>query len=361
MKTVKTLYWIDDDHDQNAHRTPKGASKRAIEDGLNVHLQAMQFKSHKDYAEFIANLPESKTYGVLMDYKLTNVGALEGSEYGTTWAAQLRALKPSIPVVGVSLENEKEVPRFRMENFLAFFSRKVFLHGKPPLLELKALLEGYSTIWRAMTKGNSKTGLELMIKLVKPPEGAEELLRVALPPALRGSFDDETPHAASRWIWHQFQGEPGFLFDELETATFLGITKEAFLERAADAFADARYTGALACKDRPRWWVCQLRGAAEKQVGQDLVGPVAQSRDKLLLSFGIQKEKIGALFAKTYGRHGYCQPPECVSFKDQDSKNERRLNERVPALLKDTLIDEVDANPPFGFQARRHFKLDETE
>ncbi len=358
---MKTLYWIDDAHDQNSRRTPHGPNAKAIKDGLVVDFEVKLFSAHKDYAEFIAELDESKTCGVLMDYKLTNVGALAGSEYGTTWAAQLRSLKPSIPIIGVSLEKEKEVPKFRMENFLAFFSRKVFLAGKPPLLELKALLEGYSAIWRARERDKSASGLDLMTKLTKAPKEATELLRVAIPPALRGDWDDESPHAAARWIWHQFQGELGFLFDELEAATFLGIKKEAFLEYAADAFASARYTGALACSDRPRWWVCQMRGAAEKQIGQGLVGPAAQSRDKLLLSLGVKKPKIAALFAKTYGRQGCDKPPECVAYKDQDSKNEGRLKERVPALLKDTLIDEADANPPFGFQARRHFKLDETE
>lgn len=356
---MKTLYWIDDDHDQNSRRTPHGPSARAIKDGLGVDFEVKLFSAHEDYAEFIAKLPESKTYGVLMDYKLTNVGARAGSEYGTTWAAQLRALKPSIPIVGVSLENEKEVPKFRMENFLAFFSRKVFLDGKPPLLELKALLEGYTAIWRARTRVSSTSGLDLMMKMVKAPEGAVELLRVSIPPALRGIWDDETSHAAARWIWHQFQGEPGFLFDELEAATFLGIKKEAFSEFAA-AFANARYTGVLACEDRPRWWVCQMRAAAEKQIGQRLVGPVAQSRDKLLLSLGVDKTKTAGLFAKAYGRHGSDQPPECVAYRDQDSKNEGRHKERVPSLLKDTLIDEADANPPFGFQARRHFKLDQS-
>jgi hypothetical protein len=349
---MKTLYWIDDEYD---NRKPTGASERALKNSLGVDFKAPPFPNHKEFAEFITKLPENKTYGVLMDYKLTNVGANFGTEYGTTWAAQLRALKPSIPIVGVSFEDEREVPRFRMESFLAFFKRSLFHHGKPPVQELRALFEGYSEVWKARSKRKSASGLDLLERLVKAPEEASDLLRVAIPPALRGSWDDETPHAASRWIWHQFQGEPGFLFDELEAATFLGITKDAFLGYAVNAFASARYTGTLACEARPRWWVCQMRGALEQQIGHNLVGPAAQSREDLLLSLGIKKDKIAALFAKAYGRHGYDQPPECVAYKDQNSKNEGRCNERVPALLKDTLIDEEDANPPFGFQARRHF------
>lgn len=349
------LYWIDDSNDPTAY-VPKNAGRKHLESQLQVKLEVPPIKEHADFGKLVAGMTAESTFGVLMDYQLTKVGEGGGSEFGTVWAAQLRAANPSIPVVGLSSKPEKDIPRFQMENFLAFFERKVLLGAKPPVGELSALFKGYRTIWEKWKAQEDLPGLDIMMSLLRAPAAATELLRVAIPAELRGKWDNETPHAATRWIWHQLQGVPGFLFDELEAATYLGLTLEAFRRpRIVKHFVAARYEGALACGDRPRWWVCEMRDPVEKVVKQHLVGPVAESREELLGALRVPAKDRPLMMAVPHGRKKCDLPPECVTFRDQNSKNEGDLGARVPALLRDTVVDEIDANPPFGFQARRHF------
>ncbi len=351
----KLLFWIDDAQKTRIRQVPEGASKKCLENGLNVRLEIKTLSSFEEFEEIANAMPVDVTYGVLMDYQLIKVGSNGNTEYGTTWAAHLRAQKPCIPIIGLSSEKESSIPRFRMENFLAFFKRGELI-SNPPLGQLTALFQGYRTVWSNFRKMSTSSGVDIMVKLLKAPPAAEKLLRSTIPPFLREKWDPETPHAAARWIWHDLQGRPGFLFDELETATYFGITENAFCTVSGHQhFEAARYKGFLVCDERPRWWVSLLRGAAEKIIERTLVGPTAASRSDLLAAFDIPEENRLAMFAVPRRRNSFL--PECVAFPDQDSKNSRQLDKRVTALWRDTIVDEVDANPPPGFQAPRHFKF----
>lgn len=353
----KKIYWIDDSNDPSAY-VPKGASKKHLETELGGEMIIPAIKEHLDFSKLIAEFNSSKTIGVMMDYQLTRVGAGGRSEFGTVWAAQLRAAQPSIPIIGLSSMPQKEIPRLQIENFLAFFNRKSLLGRNPPVAELKALFTGYNEIWKKYHTKKKTPGLDLMMTLISPPQDAVELLRVAIPANLRSPWDIESPHTAARWIWHQFQNTPGFLFDGLGAATYLGLTESAFAQlQTQESFREAEYNGVLACAARPRWWICKMREAVEKIMKQRVSGPVSQSRDLLLGALNIPAKKHKAMLAVPHGRKTSGLIPECIAFPDQDSKNEGLLNERVAAMLADTMVDEADSNPPFGFQAIRHFKL----
>ncbi len=353
------LYWIDDVYDPSSRRLPSGAGKRGIESALVADLEVKLFESSSDYGAFVAKMPIATTYGVLMDYQLTNVGEQKKAEYGTTWAAQLRAQKPSIPIIGLSSEDERVIPKFRMENFLAFYKRNELVGAKPHIVgELSSLFGGYRTLWGKWKSNKTSFNLDQLMRQLCVPQPAAELLRVAVPHELRGLWDEETPHAASRWIWHQLLGVAGFVFDDMEAATYLGVTKSSFIEiQENEYFKRAQYRGVFACDVRPRWWICNMRSAVESILGHEIFGPVSQSRNELLEALKIPKRLRLSKLAEAHGHKGQGILPECVAFPDQDSKNQGLLEKRVPALLRDTIVDESDANPPFGFQSLRHFKL----
>jgi len=354
------LYWIDDEYEIAAkRRVPTGAGKREIESGLKADLKVQLFKNSSEYGAFIAELPVSSTYGVLMDYQLTNVGEKNKVEYGTTWAAQLRAQKPSIPIIGLSSEDGKKIPKFRMENFLAFYKRNELVGAKPHLVgELFSLFEGYRSLCAKWKSQKGAFDLNHFMKQLHAPDPITDLLRVTIPEELRSLWDEETPHAASRWVWHQLLGVAGYVFDEIEAATYLGLTESAFLEfKKNKYFQAAQYIGVFACDVRPRWWICKMRSAVEAILDDEVMGPVSHSRDELLGALEVPKKAREHKFARAYGHKGRGLIPECVVFPDQDSKNQGYLDKRVPALLRDSVVDESDANPPFGFQSPRHFKL----
>jgi hypothetical protein len=352
----KLLYWIDDNNDRGARRLSE-ANKGLINRELKVEVVTPPINTHADFEEVIRKMKVSDTYGVLMDYQLTGTSESGRMEYGTVWASKLRATKPAIPVIGISAAPESSIPRMQAESFLAFFMRKSLLGKAPPMKEIKALFEGYGTlfaIWKSRSKAD---GLNIIVPKLDAPEEVDALLRLAVPADLRGKWDQESPHAAARWIWHQLQGVQGFLVDPLEAATALGITEEAFLSRQNNKhILSARYRGLLSCDDRPRWWACSLRPAVEKIVGEPVDGPIGYARSRLLSKLGVPTDAQAAMFAHPYARKKSEVPPDCVTFIDQASKNENRLEDREPALSEDTVVDEVDANPPLGFLPRRRFK-----
>lgn len=345
---MKTLYWIDDKHDQNS--PPKGAAKKRLEEGLNVNLKVETISERSEFGKLLSDLDIDKTCGVIMDYQLTKVGEKGQTAYGNTWAAEIRAAHPRIPVIGISHEREADIPKLRLEGFLAFFSRNKLTGPNPPLCDVLALLIGYAQVYHVFENKAGKSGVDLMIDLLLPPAPAVDLVKAALTPSLRASWDVETPHAVGRWIWHELQGLPGFLFDELGLATHLGLTVSG-LQRVRSKFDDARYKGAFASDGRPRWWVVSIRGIVEQLVGIQVVGSVSLAREELLKAVKIKTSERGALFSRPYGRRGSDEVPDCIAYRD----DLREEDDRVQVLFEDTYIDDRDINSAFGFEPRRIF------
>ena len=60
---------------------------------------------------------------------------------------------------------------------------------------------------------------------------------------------------------------------------------------------------------------------------------------------------MNGLLARAHGRKLSDEVPDCVAYRD----DQREEDDRVQALFEDTHVDDRDANPPFGFEARRVF------
>lgn len=344
---MKTLYWIDDSHDNQ--RLPQRAVKRQIEDGLGVVLKPDKtINDREEFTELLLGMNPKDTCGVIMDYQLTEVGEKRQMAFGTTWAAEIRAKYPSIPVIGISHCLEKDIPKFQLESFLAFFPRKQLTDRNPKIHDLRSLLDGHYDTYRAFERQGKKPGVELMVELISAPVEVLEILRSSIPANFRGGWDQETPHAAGRWIWHELQGMPGFLFDELRLATYLGINL-AGLRLISSKFAAARYRGAFASDGRPRWWVASIRKIVDEITGVPTVGPVSSARETLLGALKIKAADRNSLLSRPHGRKGSHEIPDCVAYKDDELEDD----DRIQALYEDTKVDDRDVNPNFGFEARR--------
>jgi hypothetical protein len=347
---MKILYWIDDTHD--AGKPPNGPAQKRLEKGLKVQLSIKSIQNRAQFDAFLPVMDESKTCGVIMDYQLTSVGENGQMAYGSTWAAEIRAAHPSIPVIGISHARSIDIPKLRLESFLAFFPRESLMGPEPPLDEISALLTGYSRVWLARSKQQDKSGVSLMAELACPPTGVAELFTAAIPTGLRGPWDLETPHVAGRWLWHDLQGRPGFLFDDLGLATYLGLNLAGF-HRVSSKFKEARYRGAFSSDGRPRWWVNAIRSIVEHAFARQIVGPISGAREALLAASRVPRREFAALLSRAHGSKHSREVPDCVAYRD----DQREEGDRVQALLKDTYVDDRDANPPFGFEARRVFGM----
>ena len=346
---MKVLYWIDDTHD--AGKPPKPTVQKRLEQGLRVKLRIAAITNRKQFDELLCDFLNKSTYGVIMDYELSKVGENNRVAYGNTWASEIRAINPLVPVIGISHESEINIPKLRLESFLAFFPRDQLMGAHPPLQDISALLSGYYRISRIIKGKSTTSGTERMVGLVRPPTEVTELVKAAVPPALRGSWDEETPHTAGRWLWHEFQGLPGFLFDELGLATHLGLRVNG-LRRIITQFSRARYQGAFSSDGRPRWWVHLTRGVVENILDQKIVGALSTARVQLLNALSIKSSDHDTVLSHPHGRKTRGAIPDCVAYGD-DQKEE---DYRVQALFEDTYVDDRDANPAFGFEPRRIYR-----
>jgi hypothetical protein len=350
----KILYWIDDTHDVG--KPPSPAEQKRLEKGLGVTLSIQQIQERKQFDGFLAQLAGDKgknVAGVIMDYQLTKVGENGLWAFGNTWAAEVRAVAASIPVIGISHEPEKQIPRLRLKSFLAFFPRDVLMGLQPPFQNVSALLEGYAETYRTFEtqKEDKPPGAELMIGLIKPPKAVRDLVGAAIPTELTGHWDKETPHVAGRWLWHDLQGRPGPLLDDLALATHLGLNLHA-LRLIHRKFEGARYTSAFASGQRARWWVAPVRELVEKIIGQKIFGPVSNARGDLLKALRVKKHDRPKMLARAHPNQSLDLIPDCVAYSD----DEREEKDRIQALFKDTRVDPKDENPPFGFEPRRIFE-----
>jgi hypothetical protein len=123
----------------------------------------------------------------------------------------------------------------------------------------------------------------------------------------------------------------------------------AGLERVSAKFALDRYKGAFASGQRPRWWVAAIRATLEELVGRRVAGPASVARHDLLRSMRIKNNRHSEFFSRAHGHQGFAEVPDCVAYRD----DQREEGDRVQALFVETHVDERDANPPFGFEARR--------
>jgi hypothetical protein len=346
---MKILYWIDDAHDNR--KMPRGAVKRQLEERLGVTLRPDgPIARREEFVDLLSKMNPKSTRGVIMDYQLTDLGEKKQMAFGTTLASEIRAKYPSVPVIGISHCEEKEIPKFQLESFLAFFPRNKLTDANPEIDNLKALLDGHREAYRAYETQGKKAGVELMIKLLNPPVTVVNQLCSAIPSPFCGTWDQETPHAAGRWIWHELQEWLGFLFDELGLATHLGLNLKG-LQRVLLKFDSACYQGAFASGERPRWWVAAIRSLFEKTIGRQVVGPVSGAREELLKSVKVNKRELNGLLSRAHTHKTGDEIPDCVAYRDDQFEED----DRVQALFKETIVDDRDSNLPFGFEARRIF------
>jgi hypothetical protein len=108
----------------------------------------------------------------------------------------------------------------------------------------------------AIAQGITDVG-EFLELLKAPDEDTERLTRV-IPDDLNRNFND--PSFASRayaWVRRVLVQQPGFLYDQIWAATFLGLKRDSF-DKVASLFQPAAYSGVFALPDSSRWWTSTL-------------------------------------------------------------------------------------------------------
>jgi hypothetical protein len=245
--------------------------------------------------------------------------------------------------VGVTAVAFDTIAELQKDQFIEFFCIDDVQSGDR-IADLYAIAEGFQiinkTLAPAMTTDKRQSQLA---KLLDCPTEDIELLLACVPAEFLGPWDSEMPHGFARWIWQTFASRPGFLYDDLETATMLGLSPSAFL-KIERQFRDCQYQGIFASSARRRWWISKVREQIRRKFNADSTDPVWRLGRRLLQK-GTAKD-----FSKCHGRKSDSDcVPDVVAFEDE------LRQDRVQARSEDTKPVDLDT-PPIGFEPYRVYR-----
>lgn len=205
----------------------------------------------------------------LVDYFLDEVsltGAM-GKKYdqrGLAVAGKIREVNPERPIYVVTQQRAKKEGIFVSEAQAAKAAFDRRLTFKEVQRDGHNILY-YDALDYRLIRESSGGGLKVIYDLLHAPDGISEKIGLVLPDELKkgvsSSGSNENPEgnpiAFAKWIRQILLEIPGFLYDELHAATYMGIRVEAFKE-VSSKFKKAKYSGVFARTNRPLWWASEL-------------------------------------------------------------------------------------------------------
>jgi len=337
------FWWVDD----QPERLPKSARQR-IEKPKDVkqaraQIRIREVKNEKQIKQLETELSSARKSEVpdliMIDQILTNTS---GMARGSTLAVSLRATRPSVPIVGVTAVDFGTVAELQKDQFLEFFCLDDLQSGKR-IADLYAIAVGFQQIVALGKVSKDRERLKKqVIKLLDCPNEDVDLLTRCLPGDLVTTWDAETPHTFTRWIWHTFTDRPGFLYDDFEAATVLGLTPAGFAQ-VEKTLRTCEYKGVFVSSARRRWWISKVRAQIRQRFHADITEPL----------WKLGRQLLSSQSAKYLSRcHGRPREPNCVP--DVVAFEDELCRDRVQARSEDTQPLQSD-NPPIGFEQRRVF------
>jgi hypothetical protein len=233
---------------------------------------------------------------------------------GSTIAEAIKERWPSCPVIGVTNADNlsgidlrtKEAydALFPFQNFSEYFDR------------VQGIARGFALIAR------TGRNIQKLIGLLKPPGEENKRLFAALNDDLKRKPQD--PSVASRifrWVEH-LMDRPGFLLDELWSATLLGLNDDGY-RKVSNIFEKAKYRGIFVRPENSRWWSSRLLEQLYKRCKPE-PGELSWHAGKRLP--GVKKEHFSSCY--------YCgeEYPDTVAFLDEASNERRAMHLRCTEL-----------------------------
>lgn len=191
----------------------------------------------------------------LVDHKLDKVS--DGPYIsGSTVAEILREKWRDIPIVCVTAVSLLDIAPSQRSIYDAIIPNTSLSSS---FENLKVIAKDFATVGKSPA-----TEVSQILKYLRAPSAETDRLLKILPDEVRSSFG--TPGLARafyRWVLETLVAKPGFLYDRLWAATFVGLTEKAFT-KSETTFAAAEYKGFFKMRDKSRWWQSSLRDALSK-------------------------------------------------------------------------------------------------
>ena len=254
---INTVYIDDEDSEL-------GRYERKFENDENGknQFEIITLNSQKEIGTLLNEVKAENPELVLVDFDLTkptNEGLLVGVS-GAALSTALREEFPEVPIVLFTkidfLGIQKLNPKVLSSLDETIYKSDVFKEDGENLDLLHKLAIGYKQLRNTESKS-----WDNLLRIIGAHEIDYDVLKLSEPPTISESgwsvFD------AADWIRNTLIKYPGILYDSVNSATFLGISKDAFIsDPIQELFFDAKYSTVFAPKEG-RWWKSKLQEIAE--------------------------------------------------------------------------------------------------
>lgn len=305
MKKKLNFVWIDDE-------LYRSTSAKSMAKNLNaavkfINVRGKDIKGFSDELERVFQTPLPDL--ILVDHKLDK---LEGDyvSTGSSVAELIRDKLADCPIVGVTaVDIQREIN----------YSKKAIYED---VLSIDKISKSYSTLkviaqsYKRL-KSRRPKNVEELFNLIEAPQDDRGKLSKILPSDLQNRFDDKSLlQRISKWVRHTLMKHPGFLYNELWTATLLGLKLSGF-KRIAKIFEGAKYQGVFSVESDPRWWPTRVKEILYKKFPKREYVPLRELSQDL---HGVAKKDRSICYA--------CKRilPETVAFVDESSSEEKPMH-----------------------------------
>lgn len=286
-----------------------------------------------------SELPTEWPDAILVDLELV-AQPVEGkpvSYFGSTLASEIRMRNPICPIVLISrlhiLQPKISLLEDRIDVDAIILKDHINQDPEGIRREITSLIEGF----KALEFTTQKNWQEVLLLMGANQDEANSL-REAAPP-LEKDQRWQVPRMA-RWIRKVIMRFPGILYDELTTATRLGISVESFRRlQVQQLLKPSKYTGVFSSYEE-RWW-------------RERIVYHAQS---LILKHEIQgrmSEKFREAFTREY--HEELEPAICIVDEAPSAEWVCHILKK-PVKLRNSIPYYPDNRPSVMDQARVSFK-----
>jgi hypothetical protein len=273
---IARIVWIDDEFSRESSRS--NATLQLLKANPQLRIEPYHpLRFTKDIAE-----RHSAPDLFLVDYRLSQE-PLDGEIYsgaGTSVAGLIRDLYPEHPIYLTSALLTHDHAGSQPELFERAVTRTLLTKG-----EGAALLVNDALTYRKVRATRDRQSPAPLCKLLATPALAKQDVLRTLPDDLKhglgelvtGDVGQITYELGGtlrfgRWVTRIFLQQPGILYDDLYTATHLGMSQrylsEVFLRKHKPA-AVGIYAGIFASTYERRWWKALLGAYVLQQPGAD--------------------------------------------------------------------------------------------
>jgi hypothetical protein len=234
---------------------------------------------------------------------------------GSTLAEVMKEKWPDCPVIGVT--NVDIALRIDLRTQRTYDALFPFENISAHFEEIDSIRSGFARI----SSKKPTTSFDI-VNFLRPPQNDIERLKSVLPEDLKNSFSDASiTSRIYEWVKKIFD-RPGFLYDSLWAATFLGLNEVGF-SKVVNEFHLAEYKGVFSQEANSRWWSNMLSEILYKTKAPDS-GEMSWETGR----------KLPRIMKKHYSICYVCKEPfpETVAYLDELS------SDRYPMHLRCTIL-----------------------